>query len=278
MKENFKGVLKKESKLSFIKNFKNRIRYIKVMNKEEKKESNQNGFDELKDENNRKINLKINKEKIKESALVISAVVLIGVGYINFSKNTSNSGDVLQTYADSAKSIGDVELVSSEVALVENSEDDTQVEENNSQVVENTNNTEESQVEETISENTNSNNSLNNSYFTEIRMNRDNIYSQSLETYQKIVNSSTIASDQKSIAIQEIEKITKIQNEIAVAEELVKLKGFEDVVIYVNDKSVSVIVRAAALSLEQVAQIQNIISRELGVEVKDINISMENNS
>jgi len=37
MKENFKGVLKKESKLSFIKNFKNRIRYIKVMNKEEKK-------------------------------------------------------------------------------------------------------------------------------------------------------------------------------------------------------------------------------------------------
>jgi hypothetical protein len=58
-----------------------------------------------------------------------------------------------------------------------------------------------------------------------------------------------------------------------VAEELIKLKGFDDVVIYETNDIVSVIVRISVLTDAQVAQIQNIVSRELSVQVSNINIS-----
>ena len=50
-------------------------------------------------------------------------------------------------------------------------------------------------------------------------------------------------------------------------------KDFEDVVIFSSNNKISVIVRIAALSENQVAQIQNIVSKELGVEIDDITIS-----
>jgi len=119
---------------------------------------------------------------------------------------------------------------------------------------------------------TNSSNDLN-SYFTNLKLNRDNIYSQKLDAYQQIIDSTAISSEQKAIAIQEVEKITETQNSISIAEELIKLKGFENVVIYVNENSVTIIVRAANLTSDQVAQIQNIVMKQLNVEASNISIS-----
>ena len=51
------------------------------------------------------------------------------------------------------------------------------------------------------------------------------------------------------------------------------MKGFEDVVVFKNISGVSVIVKSDVLTKEQVAQIQNIIERELQVESKNINIT-----
>lgn len=99
------------------------------------------------------------------------------------------------------------------------------------------------------------------------------MYSKSIETYQKIIDNQSISSEQKSIAIQEIEKINNLKNSIHMAEEMIKLKGFEDIVIYSSNNVVSVIVRVTVLSDSQVAQIQNIVSKELGVEISNITIS-----
>ena len=110
-------------------------------------------------------------------------------------------------------------------------------------------------------------------YFKELKLDRDNMYSEKLEAYQKIVDSTSISSEQKAIAIQEIEKITEVQNLIEISEELIKLKGFEDVVIYVNENAVTVIVRSADLTSSQVAQIQSIVTRQLNVEATNISIS-----
>jgi len=70
---------------------------------------------------NNKEGKKLNTEKIKEFALIFSAVVLIGVGYVNFSSNSKGmTNEVVETVAKSTNSIGDVELVSSEAVLVDN--------------------------------------------------------------------------------------------------------------------------------------------------------------
>ena len=58
-----------------------------------------------------------------------------------------------------------------------------------------------------------------------------------------------------------------------ICENLIKTKGFENSIIFVNDKSISVIVESEELKPEDVAKIQNIISREMKADIDNIHIS-----
>ncbi len=110
-------------------------------------------------------------------------------------------------------------------------------------------------------------------YYASSKLERDKMYSQMLETYQKILESTTISQEQKAISEQEISKINQTKNAIMIAENLISTKGFNNSVIFVNDNSVNVVVKAENLGTEQIAQIQNIVSRELKVELENIHIS-----
>ena len=99
------------------------------------------------------------------------------------------------------------------------------------------------------------------------------MYSQMIESYQNLLDNSNVGEEQKTVATQEITKINNIQNSIMICENLIKTKGIEDVVIFVNDKSISVIVKADKLENDTIAQIQNIIAREMDAEIENIHIS-----
>ena len=101
------------------------------------------------------------------------------------------------------------------------------------------------------------------------------MYSQMIERYQEIITSNSQAADQKTIAQQEINKINEVQNAIMIAENLLTSKDFNKNIIFVNGNSVNVIIGKEKLLPEEVAQIQNIVSRELKVELEDIHISMK---
>ena len=113
----------------------------------------------------------------------------------------------------------------------------------------------------------------NNQYFINSKLERDSMYSQILETYQEIYNDASITSEQKAEAMKEIVNVNNTKNAIMIVENLIMAKGFKNIVIFVNSNSISVVVDAEELKPEQVAQIQNIISRELNVETENIHIS-----
>jgi stage III sporulation protein AH len=100
-------------------------------------------------------------------------------------------------------------------------------------------------------------------YFTSSKLQRDTMYSQMIESYQKMLDSTTITAEQKAIA----------KNAIMISENLIKTKGFKDVIILVNDKSINVIVSSKDLTSDKIAQVQNIISREMKAEIENIHIS-----
>lgn len=112
----------------------------------------------------------------------------------------------------------------------------------------------------------------NDGYFQESKLARDTMYSQTLETYQGILNNSNVSEEQKAIVTQEITKLNKEKNAIMICENLISTKGFTNCVIFVNVDSVSIIVEADELKTDEIAQIQNIISRELGTDVENIHI------
>lgn len=204
---------------------------------------------------------------LKKNQVIIAviAIMLIAAGYMNY---TANNKQTLQTAAlkDSEKygDLGDAALVSAN-AVFENVEETGALVEN---TPENT---------ETVTENTVSETSVpavsDNQYFAESKLEREKMYSQMLESYQKIINNSQISDTQKEISQNEIKKINDTKNAIMISENLLKNKGFEDLIIFVNGDSISVVIKAKELTQEQIAQVQNIIVRELKADIENIHIS-----
>lgn len=187
--------------------------------------------------------------KKKEVLLGLLAIFFMIVGFISYNpianKEYSKIADITN-YSETK--LGEATLVSSN-EVVENVTDEAQTSEN------------------TITE------EIQKDYFLEARMSRDSIYSESLETYEKLLENSSVTNDQKAIAQNEISNITNEKKTIQSTESLIKMKGFEDVVIFKNSESVSVVVKSDVLLPEQVAQIQNIVEREFKINGKNINIT-----
>lgn len=218
------------------------------------------------------------KNILKKNQVIISAIaiMLIAAGYMNY---TANTKDALEASAladtEAYAQLGDATLVSANVtdnttigtAISTNTENTENIENSeNTENTGNTGNTENTEVTQTSS-------SSSDEYFTESRLEREKMYSQMLESYQNILENSQISETQKEISQNEIKNINDTKNAIMIAENLIKNKGFEDVVIFVNGESISVIIKGAEITPEQIAQIQNIVSRELSAEVDNIHIS-----
>lgn len=209
---------------------------------------------------------------LKRNQLIILVVslMLITAGYLNFTANQENI--VTSVIADrSDEAIGDAELVSTipkdnEKETIENLLNNEQVknEQDNENELSNIQNNKES---------TETSNNPEDYYFTTSKLERNTMYSENLETYQEMYNNSNATAEQKNAALSKINDINNIKNSIMIAENLIVAKGFKDVVIFVNEGSVSVIIKAEELNEEQVAQIQNIVSREINVEAEIIHIS-----
>lgn len=206
---------------------------------------------------------------IKRNQLIILVIslMLITAGYLNF---TDDNNTITTSYLTAE--LGDATLVSSNAiienrAIEENALVEDNIAESSTNIVE-SNIVEENNTIETIAKDI-----TDDTYFTTSKLERENMYSQMMETYQQIYNNLETSSDQKTSALNEIAKINKTKNAIMIAENLISAKGFKNVVIFVNDNSVSVIIGEKELAQEQIAQIQNIVSRELSVDAGIIHIS-----
>ena len=219
--------------------------------------------------------------KKNQVIIYIIALMLMTAGYLNYT--TNQQGDSVETSmkmeADDTQvaDIGDAKLVNSNDVITNETQNTL---EENSTIDNNTTNTIKNETANTSSNSTNTGNntvetSSNNSndYFTKSKLERDTMYSQMLETYEKVINSSNASETQKQSATQEITKINNIKNSIMICENLIKTKGFENSVVFVNGESISVIIGTSELSKEQVAQVQNIISREMNAKIENIHIA-----
>ena len=209
------------------------------------------------------------KKILKKNQIVIYviALMLVFAGYLNFTTKTHEQSveTSMQMEANDdmqVADIGDAELVSSNDVVTNESAGEN--------IVENT-----SAENETIN-NVETSSNAGGDYFTKSKLERDTMYSQMLESYENVLNSDNSLETQKQSATEEIKKINYTKNSIMVCENLISTKGFSNNIVFVNGESVSVIIGASEeLKQEQVAQIQNIISRELNAKIENIHISVK---
>ena len=253
--------------------------------------------------------LEIFKKGFKKNEIVIYAIalMLVTAGYFNYTANIENNS--VETYAEETQNtlnvVNDIEKevnaekednannieVENNIANKENSnsietekniaKDDNNELQNENSV--NQNNTESSNIEVSSNEKKDdeeigdaklvSSDSVTD-YFVSSKLERDTNYADMISTYTKILEDNSVSETQKNNAMKEITKITNTKNAISVCENILSTKGFDNFVVLVNNNSVNVVVKLKdKLTKEKVAQIQNIVSRELNSKIEDIHIT-----
>lgn len=213
--------------------------------------------------------------KRNQVIIFVIALMLVSAGYLSYTAN--NDANTIQTSSElnatlEYAGIGDAKLVNSNGVVDTNTVSENTIaneqlsnENSESENVETTDKNESNAVETNTKE--------IDEYFSSSKLTRDTMYSQMIETYEKILENPNIASDQKTIAQTEIKNINDCKNKIMICENLIKTKGISDSVIFINGESISVVVRSEKLEQDQIAQIQNIIAREMQAEINNIHIS-----
>ena len=219
------------------------------------------------------------KQVRKQMILGVISAVFILTGYLNFQNITNEKLIASVNDNKNDERLGDVELVSSNSLIVSENIIENKVINKNQEEVENEIENKVEEENEVEKENDdgnrveNINTNFSDDYFVKTRLDRENMYSKMLESYEKIINNDQITSDQKAIAVQEIDNINKYKNGIMISENLIKNKGFKDAVILINNNSVSVVVKKDILVETDIVKIQNIIETKLGFKIENISIS-----
>ena len=213
---------------------------------------------------------------IKKNQIIVYAIVLVLmiVGYLNYNSTTQEQSletAIQMEASDDMKlaGIGDAKLVNSNDVISDNTSNTINTENNLNNI--NSNNENNVINNNKLEIETNSNNT--DDYFVKSKLERETMYSQMIETYEKILNSTNSLETQKQSATQEIQKINETKNSIMICENLIKTKGFENTIIFVNGDSINIIIGIEEIKQEEIAQIQNIISREMKAQIENIHIS-----
>lgn len=205
--------------------------------------------------------------KKSEIAIYAIAIMLVAAGYLNYT-TINNTNDTVETSLEQYANIGDATLVNSDGITEENTinNDESKKEEVAKEESTKTQNETNNETIET--------NSSESDYFTNSKLERDTTYASMISNYNAILQKDNISDAEKKVAMNEIKNINDTKNAIMICENILSTKGFDKSVIFINDKSVNVVVKVQdSLNKEKVAQIQNIVSRELKVEINNIHIT-----
>ena len=145
---------------------------------------------------------------LKKNQLIILVIslMLVTAGYLNFTTTDNNQSSV-NTVAE----LGDATLVSSNDVenqnnIVENTEEDYEKESNetveNNEVASSETSSVENETQTTAQEDT---------YFTTSKLERENIYSQMLETYQKVIDTENSLQSQRQSPTEQISRRNNIK-------------------------------------------------------------------
>ena len=209
---------------------------------------------------------------LKKNQVIIYFIVLIlmAVAYLNYTTQTADKSVQASTNTSNTSNIGDATLVSSNALETNTNVNEMQKTTNTTNTTDDTNSVND-EVQNT--EQTSSNTVSTDDYFTKSKLERETMYSQMLESYENVLNSSNSLETQKQSATEEIKKINDTKNSIMICENLIQTKGFENSIVFVNGDSISIIIKSDEMTQEEVAQVQNIVSREMKAAIENIHIA-----
>lgn len=112
-----------------------------------------------------------------------------------------------------------------------------------------------------------------NDFFAQAKLDKEMARSKDTDSLKQITEDTNASKEAKDKAYNEMVGIIADAEKEMKIETLVKGKGFSDtVVLFGEDKSIDVYVKAPSLSSVEVAQISDIVARQANVEMTSIHI------
>jgi len=226
------------------------------------------------------------KQIFKKNQVIITALALMlcAAGYLQFSGVGENAeeqnGDSGYEYAMSDNGETeepDTDGVTINVGNMDNStevaDNDyvnvTGTSDNTADAQDSTADSEEHQVGEAVMVST----VLQGNFTTNARLVREQRRAQSKETLMAVIDNETLSEEQKQSAVETLVNLTTIAEKENAAELLLEAKGFADPIVNISDNEVDVVINATSVTDQQIAQIEDIVTRKTGYEVEDITIT-----
>jgi stage III sporulation protein AH len=115
---------------------------------------------------------------------------------------------------------------------------------------------------------------VDSEFFEQYRTQREKTRSENISLLESIVSDSESSDEMVDNAQKEIIEMTQISEKELIVENLIKAKGFKDVIVFIHEGYVNVVVDAEQISTAQASQIQDIVVKECGVEVSKVCIAL----
>lgn len=109
-------------------------------------------------------------------------------------------------------------------------------------------------------------------FFAQARLDREAGRSRSIETFNTIISSENADSEAKASAQQGVLELAQNTETETAVENLLRAKGFEDAVCYINNGMANVVVKAEILDSADVAKISEVVTEQSGISQDKIKI------
>lgn len=230
------------------------------------------------------------KQLFKKNQVIITALALMlcAAGYLQFSnpKDDSLTDGAKETgnlYYDMADASEKKDTAKENTGLVINvgaltgEEDSSNQPESTAQTVNKTlssdNEASGEEEEHPIGEAVMVSTTVQGNFTTNARLEREQRRAQSKETLMALIDSDSINEEQKQTAVETLVNLTTIAEKENAAELLLEAKGFADPIVNIVDNEVDVVINAVSVTDQQIAQIEDIVTRKTGYEPVDIKIT-----
>lgn len=109
-------------------------------------------------------------------------------------------------------------------------------------------------------------------FFAQARLDREAGRSKSIETFNSLISNEDADPETKETAQQGVLTLAQNTETETAIENLIRAKGFEDAVCYINNGMANVVVKAESIDSGDAAMISEIVSEQSGIENEKIKI------
>lgn len=116
-------------------------------------------------------------------------------------------------------------------------------------------------------------NNTTKDYFAKANLDKQQARDKSIETVTNILKDANLSKEEKDQATKEASVITKNMEIETTSENLIKAKGFEQCIVYLDSDKANVVVKTEGLISEQAAQIKEIILSQSKIKAENLTIT-----